>query len=147
MKSFHKGDYQKASDLLKSFLEKEDTEKELSDRAEIYLKICQERSVKKTVPLKTFDDYYKYGVFQANQGEFEEAVDLLNKALELEPKEGKALYLLATVYSKMEKNEQSLDCLKRAIQADKFFAILAQNEEDFEPFKEDKKFKLITRLA
>jgi tetratricopeptide (TPR) repeat protein len=71
----------------------------------------------------------------------------LNKASELEPKEGKIPYLLATVYSRMEKIEESLELLNKAIQIDKFFAILAQNEVDFESIKEDKKFQLITRVA
>jgi hypothetical protein len=40
-----------------------------------------------------------------------------------------------------------LDHLKTAIQLDSFLKILAQNDTDFEPLWEDKKFKLITRMA
>ncbi len=147
MKPFHKGAYLKASELLKNFIEKEDTEKELSDRAEMYFKICEEYLKKKSVSLKTFEDYYNYGVFKINQGDYEDALSLLNKASELKPKEGKIPYLLATVYSRMEKLEESLELLKKAIQIDDFFAILAQNEVDFESIKEDKKFQLITGMA
>lgn len=147
MKPFHKGAYLKASELLKNFIEKEDTEKELSDRAEMYFKICEEHLKKKSVSLKTFEDYYNYGVFKINQGDYEDALSLLNKASELKPKEGKIPYLLATVYSRMEKLEESLELLKKAIQIDDFFAILAQNEVDFESIKEDKKFQLITGMA
>ena len=146
LKSFHKGDYQKASELLKVFLKKENTERELADRAEMYLKICQTRMETKKVTLKTFDDYFTSGVYKANQGEYEEAVDLLNKAHDLKPKEGKVFYLLASVFKKMEKIEESLELLKKAIQEDKNFAVLAQNETDFESFKEDEKFKQITRM-
>jgi tetratricopeptide (TPR) repeat protein len=147
MKPFHKGDYLKASELLKNFIEKEDTEKELSDRAKMYFQICEEHLKKKSVSLKTFEDYYNNGVFKINQGDYEDALSLLNKASELKPKEGKILYLLATVYSRMEKLEESLELLKKAIQIDDFFAILAQNEVDFESIKEDKKFQLITGMA
>ena len=147
MKPFHKGAYLKASELLKNFIEKEDTEKELSDRAEMYFKICEEHLKKKSVSLKTFEDYYNYGVFKINQGDYEDALSLLNKASELKPKEGKIPYLLATVYSRMEKLEESLELLEKAIQIDDFFAILAQNEVDFESIKEDKKFQLITGMA
>jgi len=147
MKSFHKGDFQKASELLKNFLEKEEMERELADRAEMYLMICQTRLKEETFTLKTFEDYYNYGVYKINQGEYEEAVNLLNKAADKEPKEGKVPYLLATIYSRMEKPEESLEYLKKAIQMDNYFSILAQNEVDFESFKEDKKFKLMTRMA
>lgn len=146
VKSFHKGNFQKAAEMLQSFLEKEDTENELCDRARMYLRICQSHLKKETVSLKTFDDHYNYGILKINQGDYEDAVPSLAKACELKPGEGKAAYMLATAYGRMNKIEESLDFLKKAIQRDKIFAVLAQNETDFEPIKEDKKFKLITRM-
>jgi hypothetical protein len=47
----------------------------------------------------------------------------------------------------MGQPEPALDYLKKAIQKDKLFSTLAQNEPDFEPLWDDKKFKLLTRLA
>ncbi len=47
----------------------------------------------------------------------------------------------------MEEKEECLAHLKKAIQMDKYFSILAQNESDFESLREDKKFKLITRMT
>ena len=46
MKPFHKGDYKKADEMLKAFLDKHRSEKELVDRARIYLKICGEQQSK-----------------------------------------------------------------------------------------------------
>jgi predicted Zn-dependent protease len=43
MKEFHKGKLDRAQELLTSFLEKYDTEKELVDRAQLYLQITQEK--------------------------------------------------------------------------------------------------------
>lgn len=145
MKVFHKGDYQKAEVLLKEFSEKCISEKEFLDRAKVYLSICQERKKDKAVQLKTFDDYYQYSIYKINQGEYEESLKLLNKALGMKPKEGKIFYLMADVYCMMGKTEKCLEYLKKAIQIDKYFKILAQNERDFEPLWEDKKFILITR--
>jgi tetratricopeptide (TPR) repeat protein len=147
MKYFHKGDCAKASELLKAFIEKHDSEKELVERSQIYLSICDQRMKKEKVSLSTFDDYYQYGVYKVNQGEYEEAIKLLNKAKEMEPKEGKIPYLISLAFCRMDKQEECLEFLKNAVQIDKFFAVLAQNEENFETLREDKKFKLITRMA
>jgi tetratricopeptide (TPR) repeat protein len=147
MKSFHKGDYSKASELLTQLNEKEDVERELADRIKTYLKICQDKLAKKSAPLKTFKDYYDLGVYKANEGDYQEAISLLKKAQELDPKEGKAPYLLATVFCKMEKIDDCLESLKKAIQADNLLAVLAQNEDDFESLKEDQEFKLITQMS
>lgn len=147
MKDFHKGEFSKAVKGLEVFLEKYSDEKELVDRAKIYIAICQGRQEKETISLKTFDDYYQYGVYKINLGEYGEALKLLKKASENEPDEGKIFYLLASTYCLMEDEEECLENLKKAIQIDKFFSILAQNEEDFEALKENKKFKLITKMA
>ncbi len=144
MKVFHKGDYKKASELLGTYLEKYDSENELVDRAKMYLKICDWQVKEEIVSLKSFDDYYQNGVFRANLGENTMALEMLTKAQSMEPKEGKVFYLMSTVYYLMDQPEKCLEYLERAIALDSYFAVLAQNEEDFISFKEDEKFKLIT---
>ncbi len=146
MKVFHKGNYEKASDLLGAFLEKHDSENELVDRANIYLKICGRHMKKDAVSLKSFDDYYQNGIFKANHGEYDEALKMLMKAQSLEPKEGKVFYLLSSVYCQLDQPEKCLEYLESAVALDSYFAILAQNEEDFSSFKEDEKFKLVIRV-
>lgn len=147
MKSFRKGDCAKAGELFKAFLEKYDTEKELVDRAQIYLSICENRQNKETISLETFEDYYEYAVYKNNQGDLEQAIKLLEKAKAKNPKEGKAAYLMALTYCQMGESDKCLENLKDAVHKDKFFSILAQNESGFEPLWEDKKFKVITKTG
>jgi tetratricopeptide (TPR) repeat protein len=147
MKEFHKGEFAKAADLLETFMEKYPAERELVDRSRIYLAICKGRDKKETLHLKTFEDYLNSGVYRINKGDYEGALKLLEKALEMATDEGKVFYLLADVTCRMGQIDTCLDYLRKAIQKDKFFRILAQNESDFEPLWEDKKFKLITRMS
>jgi tetratricopeptide (TPR) repeat protein len=145
--AFHKREFGRAKELLKAFTDNFSSERELVDRAQIYLKICASASQKEKPSLKTFDDYYQYSIFLSNQGNHDEALKLLEKAREMKPKEGKIPYLMADVYCLQGDTEKCLEHLRKAIQIDKFFSTLAQNETDFEPLWEDKKFKLITRMA
>jgi len=147
MKEFHKGKLDKAEELLKAFLEKHDTEKELVDRVKIYLQITREKGKKEIVSLKTFDDYMSYSVYKINSGAYEDALKLLEKALEMKGEEGRVFFLQADAYVLMGKTEEAMECLKKAFQKDKFYRILAQNEIDFAPLWDDKKFKLIIRLT
>ena len=147
IKAFRKGDCAKAKELFQAFLEKHSTEKELVDRAQIYLALCENREKKDTIPLKTFEDYYEYAVYKLNQGVYSEAIKLLEKAKTQKPKEGKVSYLMALTYCQMEDTEKCLENLKDAIHKDKFFSILAQNESGLEPLWEDKKFKVITKTG
>lgn len=147
MKDFRKKEYQGASEKLKAFLKEFDSEKELIDRAKMYINICEGRRKKQTKALKSLDDYYQYAVYNLNMGYYEEALELLDKAQEKNPREGKVFYLKANVFCLMGTYEECLENLKKALKIDKFFGILAHNEPDFEPLWEDKKFKLITRMA
>ena len=146
MKSFRKGDYTKAKEMLEQFIDKFASEWEFVDRAKINLNICTARLEDIKITLKTFDDYYQHGVFSLNQGNHEEALQALKKANEMEPKEGKVWYLLADVLCRMGKKDKSLDHLKEAVKLDSFFGILAQNEADFDELKADKRFNLITKM-
>jgi tetratricopeptide (TPR) repeat protein len=147
VKEFHKGDFEKAIDLLGSFIEKYPGEREVVDRARAYLAIARKRPKKETVSMKGFEDYCHYGVIRTNQGDYDGAVKLLQKALEYKEKEGLVYYLLSDVHSLMGQPEPALEYLKKAIQKDKMFSTLAQNEPDFERLWDDKKFRLLTRLA
>jgi tetratricopeptide (TPR) repeat protein len=147
VKEFHKGDFEKAIELFGAFIEKYPAEREIVDRARAYVAIARKRPKKETASLKDFDDYYHWSVIRINQGDYEGALKLLQKALDFKEKEGLVFYLLADVHCLMGQGEPGLDYLKKAIQKDKMFSVLAQNEPDFEHLWDDKKFNLITRLV
>jgi tetratricopeptide (TPR) repeat protein len=149
MKSFHQGKNDRAEELLQSFLEKYPQERELSDRARIYLKICQERIGKsrERTTLKSEDDYFYYSVYKINQGDLEGAAKLLEKARDMAPRDGRAYYLSAEVACLLAQTEESLEFLKKAVHLNKVYGVLAQNEADFQPLWDDKKFRVITKLA
>jgi tetratricopeptide (TPR) repeat protein len=147
VKEFHKGEFEKAAESFKGFIEKFPADREIVDRAKVYLAIAQKRTKKETVALKGFEDHYRSAVVKINQRDYAGAVKVLEKALEFKENEGLVHYLLADAHSLMGESEAALDLLKKAIQKDKAYATLAQNEPDFEPLWDDKKFKLITKLA
>jgi len=147
VKEFRKGEFEKAIESFKGFIEKFPGEREIVDRAKAYLAIAQKRPKKETVSPKTFADHTHSAVAKINQRDCAGAVKVLEKALEFKENEGLVYYLLADVHNLMGDAETSFDFLKKAVQKDKSFAVLAQNEPDFEAVWDDKKFKLITKLA
>jgi tetratricopeptide (TPR) repeat protein len=149
IKEFRKEKYDKAVESLRSFMEKHPTDTELVDRARIYAAIAENRLAGKGEPiiLKTAEDHYQYGIYKTNAGAYDEAQKLLEKAAKLAPESGKISYALADLYCRMGQPEDCMEHLKKAVQIDKSFRVLAQNEPDFEPLWEDKKFKAITRIV
>lgn len=147
VKEFQKGELDKAIASFKDFIEKFPADKEIVDRAKAYLAIAQKRPKKEGVSLKGFEDHYRYAAVRINQKDYPGAVKLLEKALEYKEKEGLVYYLLADANILMGQTDSALEHLKRAVQKDRNFSVLAQNEPDFEALWEDKKFKLITKLV
>jgi len=140
MKYFHKGDFDKAKPALKDFIKSHSEEKELLDRAKLYIDIIQGREEKESIPLKSFDDYYQQGIFLLNQGRYEESLELLKKANKKKAKQAKVYYALANVFCLMDQKDKCIANLRKAMELDEFYGILAQNETDFEVFREDEEF-------
>lgn len=147
VKEFHKGEFEKAAASFKDFIDKFPAEREIVDRAKSYLAIVQKKPRKESATLKSFEDHYRAGVMKINQRDLPGAIKVLEKALEFKENDGLVNFLLADAHCLMGESETALDLLKKAVQKDKTYAVLAQNEPDFEPLWEDKKFKLITKLA
>ena len=147
VETFHREDFARAAELFRKFIERYDEEKEFVDRAQIYLSICENRLHPPEIKLEGFEDYYYYSVYLLNRGDYEQALEYLKQALTEKPKEAKIYYLMANAYCRLGNTDECLKNLKKAIQLDDFFRILAQNDRDFEPLWEDKKFKLIIRMA
>lgn len=147
IKDFRKGDYEKAASSFESLMEKYPEEYELVDRAKVYLSICKRGPRKESITPKTLEDYLFYGQMKINQSDFDGALKLLEKALEFKKDEAKVYYLMATAYVQSGRPDDSLEALKKAIQKDKSLAVLAQNEPDFEPLWEDKRFKVLVKLS
>lgn len=141
MKTFQNHDYAKAAQTLEDFLKKFQEEKELVDRAKIYLALSRNRVDEEPIVLKSHEDYYQNGILKLNQGKVEEAIQSWEKALEKESNSGKTHYVLADAYCVSGEKKKCLDHLEKAIKQDPFFAVLAQNERDFEELGKDEEFQ------
>jgi tetratricopeptide (TPR) repeat protein len=149
IKDFRKGRFDKAADSLREIITKFPTEREFGDRARVYIAICEERlrGPRESAPLKSFEDHCHAGVFKMNLPDNEEALKLFEKAAKMKPEAAIPHFLTAAVLVRLGRTEEAVEALTKAIKLDKFYKILAQNETDFEPIWEDKKFKILTRMS
>ncbi len=143
MKDFHKGKFDTSIELLEKFKKTYPQEKKLIDRTDIYLRISRDRTASPQAALKTFKDFYQHGLDMMSQGKYTEALDALNKAHDKKPKNGRVLYLMADVYCLSGEIDTCLENLEKAVELEPDIAILAQNEADFMPVKEDPRFSEI----
>src|ERR1700704_2308235 len=82
---FHQQKYSKAKELLEKAMT--GPSKELADRAQVHLRITEQRMAKQASPsLKTIEEHYQAGVAMMNLGRWDEARDHLLRARKLAPR-------------------------------------------------------------
>src|SRR5262245_8361784 len=116
-------------------------EKELTDRAQVYLRICQNVLERKEPQPRKPEDFFYYGVIMANEANYDEAVKLLEKALQANPKDEKVHYVMASTLAAKGDRREALEHLREAIELNATNRIYARNDPDFEPLRDDDNFQ------
>ncbi len=116
-------------------------EKELIDRAQVYVRICNSMADRREPQPRKPEDFFYYGVMKANEAKYDEAVKFLERALQAAPKDEKAHYVLASTLAQKGERRQALEHLKEAIELNTTNRIHARNDPDFEQLRDDENFQ------
>jgi len=115
-------------------------EKELADRVQSYARICRTQLEKAKPANPKPQDFYYLGVIKANEANYAEAVEYLDRALQVNPKDEKAHYVMASTRSMRGEREIAIKHLQEAITLNVTNRNYAQNDPDFEPLRGDDEF-------
>lgn len=115
--------------------------KELVDRAQVHLRICEQRITRPPAPLlKTAEDHYTQGVALMNLGRWDEAREHLERARKAAPKADHIIYAMAALDCLTGEAESAMQNLQLAIQLRPENRYHARNDEDFAFLLEDPRF-------
>ena len=137
----HRQNYAEALERFQAIVESHPEEKELVDRAQVYIRICKGMLDRKTSQPKRPEDFFYYGVIRANEADYDEAVKLLGRALESTPKDEKVHYVMASTLALKGERQDALKHLREAIELNAANRIYARNDPDFEPLRDDEGFQ------
>ena len=136
-----KQSYSEAMERFQTIVGSFPQEKELTDRANVYLRICQNVLERKDPQPRKPEDSFYYGVIKANEANYDEAVRHLEKALQANPKDEKVHYVLASTLAAKGDRREALEHLREAIELNATNRIYARNDPDFEPLRDDENFQ------
>jgi len=123
-------------DLIQKYPE----ERELVDRARVYLTICQRQRRDPRPALSEPEDFYYAAVLEKNRGNVSEAIAHLNQAARKNGG-GRVDFLLACCYAQQGDLETALAHLQKAIDEDQRHRVLARHDRDFDPVREAPEFQ------
>lgn len=115
-------------------------EKELVDRARVYLAVCDRQRNAAAASLSEPEDFYYAAVLEKNRGNVDEAIEHLKRAARKNGG-GKVDFLLACCYAQRGEPGTALEHLRRAIEEDQRNRILARNDRDFDPVRGTPEFQ------
>jgi tetratricopeptide (TPR) repeat protein len=114
---------------------------EVANRAETYLRLCEQKLGRKEAAPKTAADYYDVGVAQLNARDLERAIGSLNRADRLGPNQDHVRYALAAAHALLHNVDAALEHLKAAIGLRPANRFLARKDEDFRGLAADPRFR------
>jgi tetratricopeptide (TPR) repeat protein len=141
MKSLGKHDYEKAKEQLETFLESHAEERDIAERARLFLAMCV-RSLEKRPAYKpkTVDELLNHGVILHNRGEYAEALKFYAQAAEQQPKNEHVLYCIAASEAQRGDVAAALKSLRAAIVASPESRAQAQADADFDSIRDNEEF-------
>lgn len=145
VEAFKKRTYPQAQELFDKIIVENKTTHidkvfEICASAKVYRNICEAQINPVKIELSGDEDYLYDGVYHLNAGHLDIA---LERFLYLEQKnypDPYLNYLLAILYIKKKETDTSLNYLRKAIQKDSNYQIIAHNEVDFDSLSEHEAF-------
>lgn len=139
LKYFQAQKFARAKQSLERVLE--GPSKELRDRAQMHIRICDQRISREPAPaVKTAEDHYTQGVALMNLGRWDEAREHLDRARKAAPKADHIVYAMAALDCLTGEADSAMQNLKIAIQLRPENRYHARNDEDFSFLQEDPRF-------
>jgi hypothetical protein len=146
VKLFHKKEFKNAAEMFGTIIEEyKDSEYysvlEIQTRSKTFMNLADVCQNPPRMQLKTDDDYLSEAVFQLNAGNFERSLQLCNALEEKRNfKDPYLAYITALCHLNNGDEDASLKYLKKCVDKDPSYKVIAHNEPDFEPLLEKEDF-------
>jgi len=146
MTALQKRDYVRAEEMFAKMMEAHPAERDLVDRARVYINLCRNQRATAGSP-QGFDDHYYQGVVLSNRGQHHEALQLFDKALRFKQDSDKVHYAMAAAYAQVSDRLRALTALRRAVELDPSCRLHARQDPDFDSLHGEPDFDAIVGSA
>ena len=144
LKLFNRQDFAAAKPVFLGLIERFAEQADIVARVRTYLSICEQRLARTPSVPRNSDALYNQGVFELNNGNTAEAIELFEKALKVEPRADHVHYSLAAAYARLDNVQKSLEALRHAIGIRPVHRSHARRDLDFASLRTDENFQQLT---
>lgn len=141
LQALQRRDFAASAEALRSVIERYPDERELLERARLYLKVCERELEPKEPAPKTADEWVAAATVAQNSGDEPAALRHLQRALTEDPRHDHAHYLMAVATAQRNDLSGALDHLRRAVSLNPENRSRARQDPDFDALRDDPGFR------
>jgi tetratricopeptide (TPR) repeat protein len=143
VQALQRHNYPTAADHFRTVLERYPDERELVERARLYLRVCERETSRQPATPTTPQERVYAATVSLNTGDHETALDHLNRALHDDPESDHAHYIMAVALSMRGRADTALDHLRQAIALNPDNRSLARQDPDLDALRDHDSFRAI----
>lgn len=143
VQALQRHDYPGAAELFRAVLERYPEERELLERARLYLRVCERETARLPPAPRTPAERVYAATVALNSGDHAGATEHLQRALSEDPENDHAHYTMAVAMGARGRVEDALDSLKNAIGLNPENRSLARQDPDLEPVRAHRDFAAV----
>jgi tetratricopeptide (TPR) repeat protein len=141
LQALQRRDFAASAAALRTVIERYPDERELLERARLYLKVCERELEPKEPAPKTADEWVYAATVAQNSGDNATALRNLQRALAEDPRHDHAHYMMAAASAQRRDAAAAIEHLRRAIALNGENRSRARQDADFESLRDDAAFR------
>jgi Tfp pilus assembly protein PilF len=136
LQALHQRQFARAADLLSSVVSNFPDEKEMHERARVYLSICARQAAGANHAPKSFEERVNAATVAINRGAYDEALGLLTKLAGDHGSSDHVHYMLSVVYAVTGHVDHALKHLQQSVELNHENRYLANQDADLESLRQ-----------
>ena len=141
VQALQRHDFQGAAGFFRTVLDRYPDERELLERARLYLRVCERETERQQPALKSPAERVYAATVALNSGDHNGALDHLQRALSEDPESDHAHYIMAVALGMRQRANDAIQHLKMAIALNSENRNLARQDPDLESLREHPGFR------
>jgi len=141
LQALQRRDFAASADALRTVIQRYPDERELLERARLYLKVCERELEPKEPAPKTADEWVYAATVALNAGDEASALRHLQRALNEDSRHDHAHYMMAVASARRNDSAAALEHLRHAVALNPENRSLARQDPDLEGLRDEPAFK------
>jgi len=140
LRALQRNNYDGAAAIFQQILEKFSEERELCERAQLYLNVCERGTGAQAISPKSIDERILAATVALNHRDVDRVLSLLQTVPLSHPKQDHVQYMLALVHALRDDSEMAIEHLGKAVALNPDNRVQAKQEPDFDSIRKTQAF-------